>query len=297
MSARLPLRACFPPPQDLGRAGDAGVVEPGGVLQRRWADRLLLTGGPAAILMQVAHPLVAAGVTHSDYRERPGHRLLATLELTLAVTFGDTSQARAAVARVARRHTSINGTLDEPAGPLPRGTAYDATDPELALWVYATLVWTALRVHEVLGHPLPTDELEDYWQQSKPFARLFGVGDDLLPGSFEDFTRYVEGTVAGLVVTDPARSVRDDMLQPRLWPPVPGAGPVVRAVTAALLPPSLATAYAVDLTPRRRLAVRLLGSVARVVWPRLPLRLREFPHAAVARHRISLRSDETSAKV
>jgi uncharacterized protein (DUF2236 family) len=297
-AVRLPLRACFPPPLPLGTPGDPGVVAPGGVLQRLWGDRIVLAGGPAAILLQVAHPLVAAGVAqHSDYQERPGHRLLATLDTTLAITFGDTAQARAAAARVGRRHVSVNGALDAPAGALPRGTPYDATDPRLGLWVYATLVWTALRVHELLGPGLSVAEREEYWQQSKPFARLFGVGDDLLPHRWDDFAAYVERTVAGLVVTDSARSVFTDLMEPRLSPPVPGVGPVLRTVTSGLLPPSLADAYRLPVTPARRRALAVLGRVTRVGWARLPLRLRQFPHVRVSRHRVSLTPERSSAKV
>ncbi|WP_345713481.1 oxygenase MpaB family protein, partial [Kineococcus glutinatus] len=64
---RLPVRALFPPPLPPGVPGDRGLVPQGGQFQRLWGQRIVLAGGPAAIMLQIAHPLVGAGVVqHSD---------------------------------------------------------------------------------------------------------------------------------------------------------------------------------------------------------------------------------------
>ena len=277
---RLPLSACFPPAPPPGRPGDPGLVEQGGPFQRLWGDRLVLVGGPAAILLQIAHPLVGAGVTrHSDYRSRPGHRLLATLHATLAVTFGDEAQARAAVAAVGRRHTAVRGDLPAAVGGFPAGSAYDATDPSLAPWVHATPVRTALRVHERYRGPLAPGEREAYYEESKAFARSFRVPEGHLPATWAQFERYFEGVLPRLAVTPAVLDVARDLVVPRLAPPAPGAGVLLRAVTADLLPEPVRRLYSLPLTGARRAQVAALAAATRRLWPHAPRAVREVPHA------------------
>jgi uncharacterized protein (DUF2236 family) len=73
-----------------GRAGDPGMFPPGSVARRMNAETALLLGGGRALLLQLAHPLVAAAVAnHSDFLRDPFRRLVNTLDLTLTVAFGD----------------------------------------------------------------------------------------------------------------------------------------------------------------------------------------------------------------
>jgi uncharacterized protein (DUF2236 family) len=52
-----------------------------------------LGGGPA-VLLQVAHPLVAAGVVeHSDYRTDLWHRLVRTLRALYLIAYGTKQEA------------------------------------------------------------------------------------------------------------------------------------------------------------------------------------------------------------
>src|SRR5512147_235711 len=102
-------------------------------------ETALLLGGGRALLLQVAHPLVAAGVAaHSQFQHAPLERLWRTLDLMLTITFADAAHAVAAVRQIERVHAAVRGRLDSNVGPFPRGTCYDANDPELLLWVHAT---------------------------------------------------------------------------------------------------------------------------------------------------------------
>ena len=57
---------------------------------------LLLGAGPRALLLQLAHPLVAAGVAeHSDFRADPWRRLDGTLRSYLRIVYGSTPASRA----------------------------------------------------------------------------------------------------------------------------------------------------------------------------------------------------------
>ncbi|WP_432492709.1 oxygenase MpaB family protein [Kineococcus gypseus] len=260
-----------------------------GTFQRVTAERAVVLGGPAAILLQVAHPLVAQGVAvHSDYAAGPAHRLLGTLQAALTVTFGDTEQARAAARAVGAQHARVRGTTREDVPGTPAGTPYRANDPHLALWVHATLVWTARRVVErYLGRALDAGERERHWRGSAPFARLFAVPDAVLPASAAAFEEYWEQAVAALVVTPGARRVAADLLTLRTLPPLPGASALVRAVTADLLPATVADAYGLARTPARRAAVAATRAVLTGARPLLPRRVALWPHALVAERRLA----------
>src|SRR4051794_31092180 len=77
-------------------------------------EMALILGGPRALLLQIAHPAVAAAVErHSDFRSDPLGRLQRTLDSIFAIVFGDRESALAAAARVARRHAPITGVIEE----------------------------------------------------------------------------------------------------------------------------------------------------------------------------------------
>ncbi|GAB3452738.1 oxygenase MpaB family protein [Kineococcus endophyticus] len=283
---RVPLSALFPPAPGPGVPGDPGVC-PGPQFRRVTGERVTVLGGPAAILMQIAHPLVGEGVAvHSRYADGPARRLVGTLQAALTVTFGDTEQAHASARHVGRAHAPVRGTTRAAVPGTPAGTPYRANDPDLALWVHATLVWTARRVTErYVGLRLTPAERERHWQESKPFARMFAVPDRVLPDTVAEFDEYVRETVRGLVVTDDARRIGHDILTQRTAPPLPGAAAAARAVTADLLPPDLALAYGIPRTPARRAAARALGATTTAARPLLPQRVALWPHARLAERR------------
>jgi uncharacterized protein (DUF2236 family) len=149
---------------------------PGSQVWRVWREKTLLLGGPAAVLLQLAHPLIAAGVAaHSSFRADPLRRLRAVLDTTLTVTFGDRRQATAAAARVGKLHRRVQGRLPVAVGCFPAGSVYRASDPRLALWVHATLVVVALDVVDQFVSSLTTEQRARYYQESKPFAVLFAT--------------------------------------------------------------------------------------------------------------------------
>src|SRR5262249_49508017 len=95
--------------------------------------------GPRAVLMQIAHPLVPAGVPeHSRFRDHRFARLYRTSMAAAAITFGSRELALRTLASINRRHERVHGTLRAEAGAFPAGTPYDANDPELKLWVLGT---------------------------------------------------------------------------------------------------------------------------------------------------------------
>src|SRR5207245_5849892 len=135
-------------PLPTGRAGDLGRFGPESVVWRVHRERALLLSAPAAVLMQLAHPLVGAAIAEHTNRDRSVvDRAGATIGLNLAVIFGDTEQAERAALHVRDLHTSIHGQLLAAVGTFPAGSSYRADDPELLRWGHATIVWAGLEAY------------------------------------------------------------------------------------------------------------------------------------------------------
>src|SRR5580700_3287772 len=105
------------PPLAAGTPGDPGLTGPGSVTWRVCRERVVLLGGLSALLLQLAHPLVAAGVAeHSSFHRDPVRRLKRTLELLLVTTFGDVRQVGEMTRRIAGIHRAVSGSLQQDVG-------------------------------------------------------------------------------------------------------------------------------------------------------------------------------------
>jgi uncharacterized protein (DUF2236 family) len=218
--------------------------------------------------MQLAHPKVAAGVDdHSDFRTHPIRRLRRTVLVTMAIVFGDKETALNAARTVNQVHSRV------------RGHDYHALDPELLLWVHATLVDSALVTYETFVQPLSASEREDFFQESKLFGELLGIPRDRFPESLRDFNHYVHRMVAGgdVHVTSRAKELARLVVRPRLRL-LPGPLMVpFEVVTTGLLPPTLRESYGLAWGRGQQRAFSLaVAAVPRVVALTPPL-LRVWP--------------------
>jgi uncharacterized protein (DUF2236 family) len=212
---------------------------PGTLTRRINLEPVILLGGGRALLLQVAHPLVAAGVAdHSDYRRDPWGRLVRTLETMSVLAFGPPAASKRQTARLARVHQGVVGESAD-------GVPYRAADPALLVWVWATLVDTALVVFERCYGRLSDLERQRYYQEQKLVARACGIPARACPPSFAAFQAYLHHMVeAELRVTPEARSIAASVLAPPLPGPLgPLAALPARLVTAALLPPAVREQY------------------------------------------------------
>lgn len=146
--------------------------------------------GPGLLLLQVAHPVVGAGVTqHSDYANDPFGRLVRTLAAITTVVYGG-DRAPGAGAAIRAFHRPINGTL-------PDGSRYSAFDPEAWAWVHATLGWGMHQAARRFGRPLTDDESDQLWVEWLAIGELLHVRAGALPGTWRDVPAYVDAMVTG----------------------------------------------------------------------------------------------------
>jgi len=188
--------------------------------------------------------------------------------------------------RVRAMHRKTRGVTKEPAGRFPAGTPYAADDPELLLWILATLVDSSLLVYGKYVRGLSRDEREQYWQEYKTVGNLFGLEDHEMPGSIEDFDAYMHDFLTGddLFITDEAREVG---IQIVMRPPVPlAARPLLELtnqITVGLLPRRIRQGYGLRWDPVRSVALHGGAEyVKRVLVPVLPNRLRLVSSARAA---------------
>jgi uncharacterized protein (DUF2236 family) len=260
--------------------GFDGLFGPDTVTWRVNREAVLLLGGGRALLMQVAHPLVAAGVEqHSGYERHPWRRLVRTLDTVTAIVFGSGAESERAAARLRRAHEHVHGVSRD-------GVPYDARDPDLLLWVWATLVDTSVTVYERCLRPLGETERERYYREQMRFALACGVPEGHWPASFAAFARYVDETTArDLRVGEDARRIAATVVGPRVAAPLRAPLAVVNLATVGLLPPPLRRAYGFGWDGRRERALRLLLGSAAATRALLPGQLREFPVARRAARR------------
>ena len=239
------------------------MFERGDVIRRVDGESVLLLGGARAVLMQLAHPAVAAGVAdHSDFRTDSFGRLRRTLEVTTTMVFGTEAEAAQAAAALHAVHERVTGP------------GYRANDPELLLWVHATLVDTALRVHRRFLAPLPPGDEARYYEQSMRLAEAFGVPMSLQPPDPPSFRAYVRAMVGSLEVTDQARDVARGVLHPPLPLVAEPFAELGRQITVGLLPEPLRRQYGFSWDRPRAAALSMAALTSRRVLPLVPSSLR-----------------------
>jgi uncharacterized protein (DUF2236 family) len=240
-------------------------------MRRIHRERVLLVGGQRALVLQLAHPMVAAGVAdHSDFPRRALARLRRTLNLTLATVFGTPDEADRALASIQRVHERVSGTR--------AGRSYRATDPRLLLWVNATLVDTTLNVYERFVRRLSEEERRRYYEETMALGPLYGIPADVNPPDLARFRTYMRGMLEGeeLRATAESRRLVRDVLRPPLpvWWRIPTEG--VRLVTLALLPERIREMFGLREGGTARLLLGGSAAASRMLLPLLPDRLRVF---------------------
>ena len=275
---------------------DPGLFGPTSEAWRLNREAMLLLGaGPRALLLQIAHPAVAAGVNeHSDFRADPWRRLSATLRSYLTIVYGTTGAARAEIRRLNSLHRGI------------RGPGYSARDPELSLWVHATLIDSTIVANDAWIEPLPRDRRAAFYSETRPIGRAFGVPESLLPRDLDAFDAYVAsmlGAGGPIEVSPVARELGQAVLRPPLEPlaPLLPFGPAARPLLArlplatygwtlwpavGLLPVDIREAYGLRWGARERLVARWLVAAWRTWRPFLPKSFRQMPQAIAADLRI-----------
>lgn len=259
-----------------------GLFGPGTVSWRVDRELVVLGGGSCALLLQAAHPSVAAGVVqHSTYATDPFGRLFRTLDSSFAVAFGSRSEAETTIRRVNAIHAAVRGRRSD-------GAPYSALDPEALLWVHATLVDTALRVYDRFVAPLDAADAQAYHAEAAEVAFRMGVPADAIPPTLVELRRWMDEMVSSgrVRVTPEARRIARTVLYPsRLVPRI--AWDAAHLVSLATLRPDVRRDYRIGWSPARERGVERLAAASRRLLPMLPGFARHAPPARAAMRRVA----------
>lgn len=256
-----------------------GYFDDTSMLREVHRERVMVLSGGRSLLLMAAHPVAWQGFFRSTTSlEEPYARLERAANVLQTITWGERERADRMCAHVRRAHRRARGTL-------PDGTPYRADDPELLLWILASIVDSALVVFERWVRPLSDAERERYWQDWRLVGKLFAIPYGRSPRTYDDFRAYVDHMVDHeLEVVPEARELSRRIV---LDPPVPlAARPLVEianAVTAGTLPPRVRRMYGLSWDPLREVGLRANAEWSRrVLLPLLPAALRLSPGARAA---------------
>jgi uncharacterized protein (DUF2236 family) len=232
-------------------------------------EACVLGGAGRAILLQVAHPKVGRGVAeHSRFAEDPMARLRGTLTYVYGIAFGTAEEAEWVAGIVRRIHRHV-------VGP-----GYSADDPELQLWVAATLHESAVQAYSMAFGPMPPMMAEELCRQGAFMATALGCPAELWPASVEEFRDYWTRQLDVLEVSDDAKRICHDLLYSKDLPwYVRVLLPVNRFITAGLLPERLRAGYGFVWNRRRDRVFRTGVRLTRLFYRYFPRMLRELPMA------------------
>jgi uncharacterized protein (DUF2236 family) len=252
-----------------------GIFGPASLTWRIDREAAIFLGAGRALLLQLAHPWVAAAIAeHSRTLADPIGRFHQTFNTVFTMVFGTLDQGLAAARRLHRRHGAVTGILPSTAGRFAAGSPYCANEVSALRWVHATLVETALLTHDLVLPAFTDSERERYWVEARMFAALFGVRHADLPSNWTSFTAYNEAMLESdtLTVTPAARNIVEQIffggatkLRPPKW---------YLALTTCLLPVRLREEYGLAFGEREQRRMKLALAVIQRLYPRLPTRMR-----------------------
>jgi uncharacterized protein (DUF2236 family) len=253
---------------------------PGSITWKVNREVIMIAGWGRAILLQLAHPAVAAGVhDHSSFCGSllsSFRRLQSTVGAMLSLTFGDTEQMIAAAARINATHDRVRGRIREGTGAV-----YSAHDPDLQRWVHATLLESIPLTYELLVGPLTLRERDRYCSEAAIMEPLLGMPAGWLPRDSAQLDAYMRGMLAGgrIVVTDTSRALARAVLFPPRWYVAWPAFRAMQLVTIGSLPTSIRRAYGFEWRARDVRAFARWTALLRASLRLLPPLAREWPLA------------------
>lgn len=191
----------------------------------------MMVGGVAALMLQMLHPAVLAGVwDHSNFRDDMLGRLRRTARFIALTTYGSADEAMAAIAKVRSVHDRVNGLL-------PDGTPYSATDPKLLAWVHVSESICFLDAWVRYGEPDMSRADQDRYYAD--FARIaVALGSDPVPQTRDEAERLLLSMRSGLACDARTREVASFVMRQRPENPLEASiQAMITEAAADLLPP------------------------------------------------------------
>lgn len=245
-------------------------------------------------VMQVAHPQVGAGVGQlSNFRNDPWHRLREINKSGERFAFSGREAGIAEGKRLRELHRNIKGVDSN-------GNAFHSLHPSVYGWVHTIFLDTMVTQCRLYGTPLNRHEEEQLFEEWRESGRLFGLRDQDMPVSLDQYWRFynemiadtleyndVIASILGMAAPAPdALAWLPDWIWSGLWSPVQKLN---YKLTLAALPPAFRAKIAAQhpWSEQDEKSMRRFQKRVRMIVPRLPERLRYTAAAYRARHELS----------
>lgn len=252
-----------------------GFFGPDSIAWRVNREGVLGLGAMRALFMQIAHPKVAQGVAdHSNFKQESINRAIKTLRSQQTIVFGTCEEAIISLLNIYARHTKVNGYLTGANGE-SEIDKYSGNDPFLQFWVMATLIDTVIRTHSSLFGDLNDLELDQLYQESIYFAKLFGIPPKLMPATLADFNLWMDNFISSneIKVSVTAKEIATSLLTL----PFPIFWPANYILAAGSLPPKLRKEFGLKWNkPLENLYSFGVRAIKIIAWF-LPVRFRTTP--------------------
>jgi uncharacterized protein (DUF2236 family) len=271
-----------------------GVFGPESLTWRLDREAAIFLGAGRAMLLQLAHPWVAAAIAeHSRTLTDPIGRFHRTFDIMFSLVFGTLDHALTSALRLHRRHGTINGVLPMAVGPFAAGSRYQANEVSALLWVHSTLVETALIAYELVLPALTAGERERYYAESRALAALFGIPASSVPPDWKAFAAYNAAMLDSDILS--VNAVTCELAGCLLdgtgaWL---GTPKWYRGLTVRLLPPRLRPAFGLPYGAAEQDATERALAWLRRIYPRVPERLRTVGPYQEAKARLAGRARPT----
>jgi len=236
-------------------------------LQRVLKEGILLATGGVAILLQIANPKIAQAVNeNSDFANQPADRLRATMIYMYCVAFGTSEEKRAIIERVHYAHQQV------------RGPDYTADDPELQLWVAATLYVAGVDIYQKIFGDFDEAAADEVYKEYSVMATSLRVRPGMWPASRQTFREYWDEQIKTLEITSHSKMVAKDLLYNTAAPYWIRVNlPMLRLLTGEWLPARMREPYGLKSSKGRRRIYWISMRIVQRVYPILPLLVREYP--------------------
>lgn len=232
------------------------------------SEGILIGAGAVAILLQMCHPGVAAGVNrHSNFAYRVQDRLRTTMTFVYAMAFGTPEEKKTIINMVHHAHTPV------------KGPGYAADDSDAQLWVAATLYATATDVYQKVFGRLSEEVNDRVYEQYAVLATSLRVSPEMWPKNRKAFWEYWDHCLDTFPVTQDAVAVKNDLLynaQIPWWAKV--NMPALRIVTIEWMPEKLREPFGFKKHSKSRRAwYHVINAAVQTTYPHIPRKLRTFP--------------------
>ena len=264
--------------------GDPGYFGPQSMMWKVNKEITVLFGGARALLMHAAHPLIAAGARQTSFYQRdPWKRLIRTLSLQNALTFGTKQEADESANRINKLHEVIKGK-DEVSGGI-----YDALDHEQLLWVHACLQISSIYFYELTVKKLTDEEKNQYHLENIKAAEMCLVDRSIIPETHDGLKEWVMQKSRQkdyLMTTDVAEDVKDIIAGGPVPAHIKPVWPFIAFTAFNTLPSEFKKIYGINESKTKNLILAFNLKLLKITRPFLPPFFRLIAPARWAKQRI-----------